>query len=380
MTPNHLALALLRPGAGAEKLLGESGVDPLAWRDHINTVLGWQEGGLAEREGRPAGRVADSPAELRFDGDLDLDLAAAHVLDLAAAEASDNAASVGPAHLLVALLRETDSVAAATGRWRGLTPGRIRSLAGLRNERRVVAAGVPPKPSPRGLGCGPLVLCGGVADDDLRRAVIEVAGPSPRTILVDAGWATRPPTDDTSQRHVDRWVAAGADVVAPVVVDRDAACSPAVVSSLAGARLVWFGGGDACAIFDRLWGTPALDAIRTAHEGGAVVGGVSAGARVLGAGMQSDYASLGHQEPFPLFGWLDDVIVFTHYLPSRERSFRDELRGFPVSRGLAVAHGGAVVIRTGDDPIDVLRPGVGGVAHYLLDDADGPLSAIGSHP
>lgn len=372
MTPNHLALALLRSGP-AGRLLAALGVDSLAWRDQINTVLGWQEGRLAELEGRPAGRVADSPAELRFEGHLYLDPFATHVVEWAAGEAHHNMSEVRPAHVLVALLRETESVAAATGRWFGLTPGRVRQMAGLRNERRVLAAGLPAAPATRGRGCGPLILCGGVADEDLRRSVVALAGPSPRTVLVDAGWATLPPAANDCQRSVERWVEAGADVITSVVVDREGACSTAVTQALTGAQLVWFGGGDACAIFDRLWGTPAYDTMRASHEGGAVVGGVSAGARVWGAGMLSDYASLGNPEPFPLFGWLDDLIVFTHYLPTRERSLRDELRAFPGHHALAVAHGGAVVVGPGNEPIEVLQPGSDGATHYLLVQADGPL-------
>ena len=47
------------------------------------------------------------------------------------------------------------------------------------------------------------------------------------------------------------------------------------------------------------------------------MGGVSAGAVVWGAGHLSDYASLGEEEPYPLFGWLHDMVVFPHWFASR---------------------------------------------------------------
>ena len=65
LTPDHLALVLARPDGPADALLAALAVDPLAWRDQIITVLGWDEGRSAEREGRPAGRLAASPTELR---------------------------------------------------------------------------------------------------------------------------------------------------------------------------------------------------------------------------------------------------------------------------------------------------------------------------
>lgn len=58
------------------------------------------------------------------------------------------------------------AMAMATACWLGLTPGRVRAAAGLRNDRRVVAGGTPPGPSsPARLG--PMVLAGGGTDAHL---------------------------------------------------------------------------------------------------------------------------------------------------------------------------------------------------------------------
>ena len=157
---------------------------------------------------------------------------------------------------------------------------------------------------------------------------------------------------------------------------RDDAASAEACRRLASADVVWLTGGDAAALYDRLWATPALDAIREAHDNGAVVGGVSAGAMVWGAGTLSDFASLGEAEPFPLFGWLGDVVVWAHYAPSRERALRERLAAFPGCRGLAVAHGGAVVVAPGNDGLQVLHPGMGDAASVVLDGPDQPVSPV----
>lgn len=92
--------------------------------------------------------------------------------------------------------------------------------------------------------------------------------------------------------------------------------------------------------------------------------------------MISDFASLGDPEPFPLFGLLDHLVVFNHYLPTRERAFRDLVAAFPGCRGLAVAHGGAVIVSSDADRLAVLRTGAAGVDHMLLPGPDQPLSPL----
>lgn len=254
----HLALALARPDAAADPLLVALAVDPLDWRDHIITVLGWREGASAQRDGRPAGRGADSPAELRFSGELDVGPVVRHILELADEEATANNTGVGPAHLLVGLLREVNSIGAATGRWLGLTPGRVRSAAGLANTPPVVAEGAPPAGTPRGRTAGPLVLCGGGTDGALLADVIalsaERAGQrGPQVALVDLGWQTRPPIPDERLVELERFTAAGAaHAFDSGLTERPDARSAEVCMRLAGADLLWFTGGDAAAIYDRL--------------------------------------------------------------------------------------------------------------------------------
>lgn len=379
---DHLALALARPHAAAAPLLAKLGVGPLDWRDQITTVLGWAEGAKAEREGRPAGGMADSLADLRFSGALEEEAAVSHLLELAKREATANDSEVGPAHLLVGLLLEADSVGAATGRWLGMTPGRARSAGGLGNDRRTVAGGAPPGRWPRGESAGPMVLCGGGSDAGLLAEIVvlagERAGPRrPNVVLVDLGWSTLRPTAEQRIVHLDRLANAGAARARDSgLTERCDATAPEACQRLTEADLVWFTGGDAAAIYDRLWATPALEAIRDAHDHGAVFAGVSAGAMVCGAATVSDFASSGDPEPFPLFGWLDDLVVFPHYAPARERALRQRLASLPGCRALAIAHGGAVVVGPGDNRLRTLRPGFGGIDNVVLAAPNEPLSIV----
>lgn len=362
-------------------LLTAVGVDPVDWRDEIVTVLAWREGATAAREGRPAGSMADSLAERRYGGAIAVDADVHHIFDLASDEAVANGQEAGAAHLLVALLREGESVAAATGRWLGMTPGRVRSAAGLRNERRVVAEGAPPGGGVPATGDA-LVLCGGGTDADLLAEVIALAPrrrsrTTPEAVVVDLGWQTRLPAAEQRQGYLELFRSAGAEAAHSGIDDRSDASSAKACDLLAAADIVWFAGGDAAAIYHRLSATPALEAIREAHQGGAIVGGVSAGAMVWGTGTLSDFASLGDPEPFPLFGWLANLVVFPHYGPRREQALRERVRVFPGCRGLAIAHGGAVIVRRGGAEIEVLRHGARGTAHALLEGPDEVLTVLG---
>ncbi len=381
LSPDHLALALARPDGPADAVLMTLGIDPLGWRDQITTVLGWNEGRSAEREGRTPGGLAASPAALRFTGPLALSRAGAHVVALARQEADGHGTAVGPAALLVALLREGESIGAATGAWFGMTVGRVRSASGLPHRRRIVAGGAPPGGAPRRDGSGPMVLCGGASDTALLRQVVALAGgragaDGPSAVMVDLAWANLPPAPDERRDALGRLTDAGAGHVADAgIADREDAHSPEVCRRLAAADLVWFAGGDHGALYDRLWATPALDAIRHAHERGAVVGGVSAGAMVWGAGTLSSFASDDEPEPFPLFGWLDDLVIFAHYFPVREGEFRARVAAFPGCRGFGLAHGGAVVVGPDGEP-GSLQAGSDGSRNVVLSGPDRTLVVL----
>ncbi len=216
-----------------------------------------------------------------------------------------------------------------------------------------------------------MVHCGGGTDSDLLASVVRLAAlqagrGDPKAVVVDLGWHTQRPVGDACRLQAEIISGAGARATDSGLIDRSDAKSAEICNRLAAADLIWFLGGDAAAIYDRLWATPALAAIQDAHARGAVVGGVSAGAMVWGIGTLSDRASLGDPEPFPLFGWLSDLVIFAHYAPNREPAFRERLRAFPGCRGLALAHGGAVLVDSGSTDLRVLREGANGLGHALL--------------
>ncbi|MGH9155140.1 MAG: Type 1 glutamine amidotransferase-like domain-containing protein [Acidimicrobiales bacterium] len=375
LTADHLALALARPGADGVEVVVAAGLDLLEWRDGIIRVLGWNEGGQWEREGRPASSVCDSPAERRFGGELLTGPDVHAVLDLAAAEAAANGEEIGPAHLVVGLLLAVDSVGAAGARWHGLTPGRVRVAAGLIDVCRPPAGGAPPgRTGPRREGAGALVLCGGGSAQALP-AVLDLAPRPCSVVLVDMAWSGPRPSAESRRLDLEALVAAGAgSAVDSGLTGREDAFDSEVCERLAPAHVIWCTGGSVAALYDRLWATPALDAIVDAHQRGAVLGGVSAGATVWGTGTVSDYVS-GNPEPLQLFGLLDDVVVFSHYFTSRERAFRERLRAFPGCRGVAVSHGGAVAVDPSGDLRPLCRDGAG-MAGVLLVDPVGKLAVL----
>ena len=96
LTPEHLVLAVTRPARWPAELLGAFDLDPLDWRDGVNTVLGWQEGAAAEREVRPAGRLAESPADKRFEGVMAVASSVDAIVALSAQRPRATARSPGP--------------------------------------------------------------------------------------------------------------------------------------------------------------------------------------------------------------------------------------------------------------------------------------------
>ncbi|MBM7785635.1 Type 1 glutamine amidotransferase-like domain-containing protein [Tenggerimyces flavus] len=91
------------------------------------------------------------------------------------------------------------------------------------------------------------------------------------------------------------------------LASRDDAYDKAVVSRLASADLVLIGGGSPLRLVEVTRGTPALAALRSAYDNGAVLAGCSAGAAVFGAGM------LAGAEPLALWGWLPNTVVAPHF-------------------------------------------------------------------
>lgn len=93
--------------------------------------------------------------------------------------------------------------------------------------------------------------------------------------------------------------------------------------------------------------------------------------------MFSDYESEDDEEPLPLFNWIDQSVVFPHYMRGAEPELRKWMAGFPGSRGIGVAHQGAVLVERGWRSFRTLVMGVD-EGSVILDTFDGELQAIGN--
>ena len=90
--------------------------------------------------------------------------------------------------------------------------------------------------------------------------------------------------------------------------DQRSASDPANYRRLANASLVYIGDGSLQRLMEALEGTPAIDAMATAFDGGAVIVGAGASAMLLGkwgAGKQA--------KVLPGWGWVSDALIVPHY-------------------------------------------------------------------
>jgi cyanophycinase len=116
------------------------------------------------------------------------------------------------------------------------------------------------------------------------------------------------------------------DVRALELRTRDDAQDPAIVAALRGARGIWLTGGDQSRITAALRGTPAFGALRSAHRGGAVLGGTSAGTACMTPVMLTGSGDRGVIEAgnvplAPGLGFLPGVVVDQHFV-ARQRQNR----------------------------------------------------------
>jgi cyanophycinase len=139
----------------------------------------------------------------------------------------------------------------------------------------------------------------------------------PRVVVVPT--ASFPDGEVTFRRWADRgtdhFTALGAEVEAVLLRGRADADDEEHVQAISEADVIYFSGGKPEYLLRALQGTPAWDAVRAAHERGAVLAGCSAGAMVL-AGRQVEMR--GGRLPFPLrwrtaLGVVAGVAIIPHY-------------------------------------------------------------------
>lgn len=345
----HLALALLREPSPVHALLHSASVEPRRWRDYINQIIGVNIG-IRRMEARDedVGRLPLGAAGTRYRGPLRL----APPTESRLTEAYElGGESAGPEHLLLSLVGHTD-IASGTAHWMGLTEAAVRELLSLPPVVRHYRRG----PGTRPAHGGPVVLFGSChADEDMFRNIVQLAGreaPLVAPIFAASGQPDR--------QILDAFTDAGAQVVDLCLYSRDRAEDTTVSELLAQADIVFLDGGVSQVLCDALIGTSALAALVAASSRGAVVVGCSAGVSVLGVGVTGEaWPAPGlPPAPFPLLGWFGDFVLEPHLSPGRgiER-LRNEMRAFPGSRGIGIAHRGVVVIDRGWTRVKTLAQG-----------------------
>lgn len=164
---------------------------------------------------------------------------------------------------------------------------------------------------------GPLALVGSgefleemsAIDHALLAAASRRAGP---VVIVPTASALEPGMPETwAERGIHHFrERLGVPAEAALVLDRDGA-GERFVPLVAGARFVYFSGGNPQYLTQTLAGTPLWTAVRTAWRDGAVLAGCSAGAMMMGAFVRSIVGRPG--DPLPALGIVPEVVVIPHF-------------------------------------------------------------------
>ena len=368
--PVHLALAMVRRSSPLWSLLRSLGVEPRRWRDYINQIIGENIGERRMESRDDDVGFSSGPDELRYTGRLQVSPRTSARLEMTYTVAG---VSAGREHLLLSLLG-TGDVAAGTARWMGLTEQRLREALLLPMEVRRYRRG--PGDGPRPRGAGPLVLMGSCHPNpsvlSAARSATRTSGqPLVATIFAASGF----PDQGVLRAFTDL----GARVVDPGIYSRDGAEDESAAARVRDADLVFISGGFAKVLCDALLETPALEALVAASDGGAAIVGCSAGMSVLSVGVTEAWSAPGDPPgSFPMLDWLNGMALEPHLSPGRgmER-LRQVMRAFPGSRGLGVAHLGAVLVDVGWQRVRTIDAGFD-PGNVLLDSPDAAAHPIGT--
>lgn len=174
---------------------------------------------------------------------------------------------------------------------------------------------------------GHLVLIGG-GDKPFAamKKFVDLAGGPDAPIVVIPTASTEPDTSQYYRDYFAKELGCSNAVVLEIWNKTDARRAD-YVDLAKRARGIFFGGGDQARILNALEGTAVLDAIRTAHVGGAVVGGTSAGtacqSKIMITG-EGDFNLIQTRavETWNGLGFLDDGIVVDQHFIARRRENR----------------------------------------------------------
>jgi hypothetical protein len=130
-------------------------------------------------------------------------------------------------------------------------------------------------------------------------------------------------------------------------------------------------GGRVKRLHQTLAHSPALAALVAASDRGAVIAGYSAGSQALGVGAR--HGPPVAPSPVHLLGWLANLVIVAHCSGlAMLEELRATMRAFPGTRGLGIAHAGAVLLPSGWQRIENVVTG--------FDDGSVVLDHPDAHP
>lgn len=228
-----------------------------------------------------------------------------------------------------------------------------------------------PENTPQGPSSGALIAIGGAEDKTneigILRHVLALSGKAdPMVGLITT--ASSIPDDVFAAYDAAFRTIGAADVLDIRVRDRRGAAVPDVIEMIERVDVLFISGGDQMRLTHVLGGSKALDTIRKRHESGMVIAGTSAGAAcqsstMVYGGAADDSLRKGAVRMTAGFGFIEDVIIDTHFL-ERGRFSRLMEVGATNPEYLGVGLGEDAAAQFDGDLIRVFGPG-----HVILVDS-----------
>ncbi len=158
--------------------------------------------------------------------------------------------------------------------------------------------------------------------------------------------------EDTKKKYEDAFHLLGVDNIAVSHINsRAQANDPLICKQILDADILFFSGGDQLRLTFNLAGTAALDAIKQAHENGAVIAGTSAGAAVMSSvmlygGSVEKAIHKGEIKTTAGLGFLKESIVDTHFMQrGRLPRLFNVLATNPAILGIGIDEDTALIVR-----------------------------------
>jgi cyanophycinase len=183
---------------------------------------------------------------------------------------------------------------------------------------------------------GPIVLAGGGSfDDALFRRTLQLCETAQPAVIIFPQASQR---EEAGSESSQIWARAGA--ASTFIADfRSTQGWDSTLEHLSQANVIWFTGGSQLRLAAAIESAEFLQHIKARWHEGAVIGGTSAGASVMGEIMPSG------KELYPGFGICKNIIVDQHFTErNRQPRLRHAVRVNHGHRGLGISEGTAVFL------------------------------------